>query len=129
MDKIKQVYTRTGIHSLEAVLPFITGERSIKKYGKYEVKMASQRYKVFNKSCKCVKCGIEGKYFALEKDSNCRDNSCNRFHFNLYAVNSEGIEVLMTKDHILPISKGGKNILENYQTMCSTCNTKKGSNI
>ena len=33
----------------------------------------------------------------------------------------------MTKDHIIPKSKGGKDILDNFQTMCFECNTKKGN--
>jgi len=39
-----------------------------------------------------------------------------------------GHEVLMTKDHIIPKSKGGKNTLKKYQTMCTHCNCRKGSN-
>ena len=38
-------------------------------------------------------------------------------------------EMMMTKDHILPRSKGGANRLENYQPMCSKCNCKKGDRI
>ena len=33
--------------------------------------------------------------------------------------------ILFTKDHILPRSKGGKNWLQNYQTMCYNCNQEK----
>jgi len=32
-------------------------------------------------------------------------------------------------DHIIPIIKGGSNLLENVQVLCSTCNLKKGSRI
>ena len=86
----------------------------------------SDRYKVFfTKGYKCVKCGIEGSYFALEK--NIPEDG--RYHLNLYALDKDGNEVLMTKDHIIPHSKGGKSTLENYQTMCTICNCKKGSNI
>lgn len=38
-------------------------------------------------------------------------------------------EVLMTKDHIIPKSKGGKNNLSNYQPMCCICNKQKDNNI
>ena len=48
---------------------------------------------------------------------------------NLYAINEKGEEVLMTKDHIEPKSLGGKNSLNNYQTMCTICNCEKGSKI
>lgn len=46
-------------------------------------------------------------------------------HFNLYALKSCGKRVLMTKDHILPQSKGGNNDNDNLQTMCSECNNLK----
>lgn len=82
----------------------------------------SDRYRTFfTKGTKCVCCGIEGKYFAKEKDSLLK----NRYHLNLYALDSEGKEILMTKDHIIPKSKGGKNHISNYQTMCINCNKQK----
>lgn len=89
------------------------------------IKGNSQRYQTFfTKGCKCVKCGIEGKYFAKERF---RDQST--YHLNLYAVDNNGNEVLMTKDHILPHSKGGSDDISNYQTMCKICNEAKGSKI
>lgn len=33
----------------------------------------------------------------------------------------------MTKDHKLAKSKGGTDDLDNYQTMCATCNNLKGA--
>ncbi len=33
----------------------------------------------------------------------------------------------LTRDHILPKSKGGKNVWENIVTCCKQCNAKKGS--
>ena len=89
------------------------------------IKANSQRYQLFfTKGCTCVKCGLQGTYFIKEKDE--KDTS---FHLNLYGINDKGEEILFTKDHIVPKSKGGKNILSNYQTMCAICNEKKGNNI
>ena len=88
------------------------------------IKMSSQRFELFKKKgCKCVVCGIEGKYFTKDRFL---DQS--RYHLNLYAVKN-GKEVLMTKDHIIPKSKGGKDKLWNYQTMCSPCNAAKGNKL
>lgn len=89
-----------------------------------EIKGNSQRLQTFfTKGLKCVCCGIEGKYFGKEKCFNAA-----RYHLNLYALDESGNEVLMTKDHIVPRSKGGTNDLSNYQTMCVKCNMAKGSN-
>ena len=89
------------------------------------IKANSQRYQTFfTKGIKCCRCGIEGRYFAKEKNPNAR-----RYHLNLYAVDQDGEEVMMTKDHIIPVSKGGKNTLENYQTMCRKCNVQKGNKL
>ena len=88
------------------------------------VKMSSQRYAVFKKSLVCVKCGITGVFFAIEKPDQPENT---KYHLNLYSIDEDGNEVLMTKDHIHPKSKGGKNVLENYQTMCYKCNYEKGN--
>jgi 5-methylcytosine-specific restriction endonuclease McrA len=85
------------------------------------MKMRSARYEVF-KQCgiKCVSCGIVGTHFVKE-----RSHNSGPYHFNLYATNANGYEVLMTKDHIIPKSKGGKDSMDNYQTMCVVCNVRK----
>lgn len=85
----------------------------------------SDRYKTFfTKGYTCSKCGITGQFFALEKPID-----SNRYHLNLYAIDKNGHEILMTKDHITPKSKGGKNRIENYQPMCEKCNSKKGNKL
>ncbi len=89
------------------------------------IKGNSQRYQTFfTKGIKCVCCGIEGKYFAKEK----WDDQPS-YHLNLYALDDKGNEVLMTKDHIIPKSKGGIDDISNYQTMCEPCNMAKGSKM
>jgi 5-methylcytosine-specific restriction endonuclease McrA len=39
----------------------------------------------------------------------------------------EATGVLLTVDHIVPISRGGKNGLYNLQVCCSQCNRNKGN--
>lgn len=97
-------------------------EHSIKVEG-HDVYTTSLRYKTFiEKGYKCVCCGRTGAYYALEKS---KGNNQNRAHFNLYSSDN----VLMTKDHILPKSRGGADCIENMQTMCAICNREKGSSV
>jgi 5-methylcytosine-specific restriction endonuclease McrA len=122
-------YTRVGVVSL-GILSTLKNRKKKNEYIELfgvSVKTTSQRYAVFQKNIACCKCGIKGKFLAVEK--NVPSHISSNYHFNLYAVDDDGNEVLMTKDHIHPKSKGGKNILDNYQTMCQKCNIEKGNTI
>lgn len=89
----------------------------------FKVHPISLRYMTFyQKGIKCVCCGKEGAYFQLDPDRN-GDNAETRRHFNLYAEDG----TLMTKDHIIPKSKGGLDCVFNMQTMCYPCNKAKGA--
>ena len=90
-----------------------------------QVNLSSQRIQLFRHkglSCKC--CGLKGQYFKAQRSS--KDTT---YHLNLYGVNQDGLEVLFTKDHIIPKSLGGSNSLRNYATMCETCNYFKSNDI
>lgn len=89
-----------------------------------KVSMGSHRYQLFAMldGTKCKYCGFQGTYFALERGE--KDNP-KKFHFNLYGRDASGKEVMLTKDHIIPRSKGGRNRLSNYQTLCADCNRIK----
>ena len=92
------------------------------------VKMDSLRYQTFKVSgCVCVSCGLKASHFGLEALKHDTKNG-GPYHFNLYGW-KDGKEMMFTKDHIHPKSKGGKDIIENMQTMCSECNCEKGNKI
>lgn len=40
-----------------------------------------------------------------------------------------GTDIKLSVDHIVPISRGGKNRLYNLQTLCCSCNSWKSSSI
>lgn len=69
----------------------------------------------------CVTCGLEGTHAIVEAP-----NWSEEFHINLYGADGSGNEVMLTRDHIHPKSKGGGDGLENSQPMCEPCNVRKG---
>ncbi len=140
-------YERDGIFNLEDVFNFLGQER---EFNGDVVQLISQRYFLFSQNHICVKCGLEGLYFAKERSAKrvkvqipgtgrhevkhqAVTGERSQWHLNMYALkvmpNGQIKEVLMTKDHILPASKGGLNIMQNYQTMCATCNERKGDKL
>lgn len=122
---------RKGVYSIAQVLDNIRPDarkeaRDVDFDGDL-IHMDSLRYQVFKRSLICVSCGIEGKFMAKERNV-VSGFAPDRWHFNLYAE-LDGVEVLMTKDHIHPRSKGGKDVLANLQTMCTHCNMAKGNSV
>lgn len=119
---VNEVFKMLGEENLNIATQPTHTKESIEVDG-FKVYKKSLRYATFfQKGCKCCVCGKEGTYFQLDPD---RDggNIENRRHFNLYAEDG----TLMTKDHILPKKWGGKDHIDNLQTMCSICNENKGS--
>lgn len=86
-----------------------------------KVRMNSIRYHLFAQSRVCACCGREGTVMMLDVHG----HMYSRAHFNLYAVDGDKL-VLMTRDHIVPRSRGGQDVLENLQTLCTECNGRKG---
>lgn len=94
------------------------------------VRTTSDRYRNFKKNgVKCIKCGFEGQYFILERPIVKRPKSKIGWHFNLYGLDKFGHEIMLTRDHIIPLSLDGPDELSNLQPMCAPCNFDKGSAI
>lgn len=65
--------------------------------------------------------------------------NCSRKANCVYITDTKGIFVIfnsqlgtsefLTKDHIVPVAKGGKHEIENLQPMCYTCNQNKKNKI
>ena len=124
-------YIRHSIVSIDEVLTAILIANGMRGKQKAEfngqlVGVSSLRLRTFAKhgtTCKC--CGLEATHFAIER--NIADEKNNApYHLNLYGINEKGEDVLFTHDHILARALGGKDVIDNTQTMCCFCNWTKG---
>lgn len=117
------MYTLSNKLDPQLILPFLLSKRrKVIYWGGYRVRTDSLRYLVFYKSKtkKCALCNRKITYCLLQRHESQNSSSA---HFNFFS--EEG--TLFTKDHIVPKSMGGTNRLTNLQTMCVSCNGKKGN--
>jgi 5-methylcytosine-specific restriction endonuclease McrA len=49
-----------------------------------------------------------------------------KFYYGNRCASCGRRNVKLTKDHILPVSKGGKDNISNIQPLCDICNKRKG---
>lgn len=105
------------------------------------IDITSSRMRTYLHQQQCAYTGVEIAYFCVERTrprnyvpatvdgiplvSEDRHAS---YHLNAYAV-VEGVEVMMTSDHILPKSITGLNSSINRQPMLTWLNNKKGNRI
>lgn len=114
---------RLGVYTISEVFDYIdaspkNGQR-VKFHG-HSMNMRSTRMLSFRSNgITCVKCGARGAFFAKERYG--KDAP----HLNLYGFDVHGRQLLLTRDHIKPKSKGGTNHIYNSQTMCLKCNSRK----
>lgn len=138
------IFTHLAIFKLEEILPFIKGDKNdthgsskrtiLLKYDgkKYRISLSHSKLRLFKNHRKCVSCGRVGNIFALDRQKGHKKitvhhNMYSNIHLNLYCHNPEKGDnyVLMTQDHIIPKSCGGRTHIDNLQPMCVHCNRAK----
>lgn len=142
-------------YSMEEIIPLLgIGRPNVilnTTKGPISTNVGSSRLECLRRNQQCVTCGRTGTRWLLQKAKpgthklhlNCFVEDCQmcyvqRYpkyggdnpHLNLYAVGRNNGLVLMTQDHIVPLSRGGsRRDQSNLQTMCTKCNNNKGDRL
>lgn len=66
--------------------------------------------------------GAEGEFSAAEWDALLK-----KFGYKCLRCGREGVK--LTPDHVVPISRGGSNTIDNIQPLCRSCNSWKGNRV
>lgn len=121
-------FDRRAIYALSTIFTRLHGKGAGTREEKWDmdglvVKATLGRLHAFRNNQACSCCGIQGKFFILERHIN--EQSVAGFSLALYALDHRKQLVPMTVDHILPDSLGGRFATSNFQTMCRSCNQEK----
>ena len=54
---------------------------------------------------------------------------CALYDYTCLCCGKQEPDITLTTDHVVPVSKGGSNAIENIQPLCTDCNNHKGTKI
>lgn len=124
MGRLKR-YKLLDFNKIEDILRILVISKPLGKINieGYPICTDTDRYEnLYVNGLVCKSCGLKASFAAIEKNS----DSKNKFHINFYGTRAtDGKDLLLTKDHIYPRSLGGLDSINNYQTLCASCNGNK----
>jgi len=120
----KKYFLKPEIYTIDEITKHIRSDESYVELNGTRVKVIGLRLNTFTKYTKCVNCSREGTHFRIASNNDSKKGP-HSFHLTLWSED----KVQMTKDHIIPSSKGGADHMSNMQCMCTKCNQKKGNTV
>ncbi len=96
--------------------------RILSKVKEYRLKNPD-RFRFFVKLYKARRRGADGSHTREEWE-----NLKAKYNWTCPSCKRREPDISLTEDHVIPLSKGGSNNIENLQPLCRSCNTSKGTN-
>lgn len=93
----------------------------VKEHNNRWVKNNLDKFRLLQKLCNYRRKGAKGSHTQGEWDLLKK-----QYGFTCPKCKRSEPEIKLTEDHIIPISKGGANYIENIQPLCASCNSSKG---
>lgn len=111
-------------YAIDEIVNYINSDESYVELDGTRVKVEGLRLNTFTKHTVCIECSREATHFRIASNNDSK-NGPTSFHLCLWSDDL----IQMTKDHIIPKSKGGADHISNMQCMCTKCNMKKGNTM
>lgn len=90
------------------------------------VRLSDTARVVMDASYICMDCRSEATHYVIHRETNLTKHP---YSISFFHVDPNHGIMMHTKDHVIPKSLGGKDIMENYQNYCYDCNQKKGNSL
>jgi len=128
------MYERLKIISIEEVFQAIRENKNLRFGGEIRPPFSDRimTYYVHGVQCVWEGCPCKGEYFGVERQVHRKTGVpyTKGYHLNLYGFNADGQEIMITSDHKIPKSQGGKkNGVANRQPMCQPHNQLKSNQL
>ena len=116
VEAIKKIKEHNARYWLGKKIPNMTGDKNPFWKGGYENKL------MLNRKRRILKKGNGGSHTLGEWE-----NLKAQYNWTCPSCKRSEPEIKLTEDHIIPLSRGGSNNIENIQPLCVSCNSKKGT--
>jgi len=126
-DRVKEKYNRWRAAHIESARensrkwhlnnPERTKENKSRYYKENPIQAAIEKSKRRSRKI------IAGGFFSVKEFEELKDY----YDDKCLCCNKKELDVKLTPDHVLPLSRGGDNTISNIQPLCKLCNCKKHS--
>jgi len=118
----KKYFLKPESYTIGEIANYVRSDEPYVVLDNTRVKVQGLRLNTFTEHTVCASCERAGTHFRIASNNDSKKGPIS-YHLTLWSDD----KIQMTKDHIIPASKGGADHISNMQCMCTKCNSKKGN--